>query len=78
MLMEDRSHKRLPGSMIGLSGSIMSYIKVQCEGQCKKKLKLAKELPYARLESSYCAPKNFGAHFKTSVRECKKIGAQSA
>ena len=33
---------------------------------------------WARLESSYCAPKNFGAHFKTAVRECKKIGAQSA
>ena len=33
---------------------------------------------FSRLEGSYCAPKNFGAHFKTLVRECKKIGAQSA
>ena len=28
--MEDKSHKRLPGSIMGLSGSIMSAIKVEC------------------------------------------------
>ena len=27
----------------------------------------------ARLESSDCAPKNFGAHFKTLVRKGKKL-----
>ena len=47
---------------------------------CLKKMfsRFAYGTPFARLESSDCAPKNFGAHFKTSVRKCKKIGAQSA
>ena len=39
---------------------------------------LQKRISLTRLESSACAPKNFGAHFKTLVRECNKIGAQSA
>ena len=35
-------------------------------------------VPLPRLESSYCAPKIFGAHCKTSVRKRKKVGAQRA